>query len=107
MLDPPEDNTMRLIVACTLLVLSLAVHAQAYPNRPVKLIVADAAGGAPDQLARMLAEKLSIGLSQQVVVDNRAGAGGVLGAEIAAKSPPDGYPLLLKTSAIYALLPHQ
>jgi len=97
---------MRLIVACTLLVLSLVVHAQAYPNRPVKLIVADAAGGAPDQLARMLAEKLSIGLSQQVVVDNRAGAGGVLGAEIAAKSPPDGYTLLMTTSAIYALLPN-
>jgi len=97
---------MRLIVACTLLVLSLVVHAQAYPNRPVKLIVADAAGGAPDQLARMLAEKLSIGLGQPVVVDNRAGAGGVLGAEIAAKSPPDGYTLLMTTSAIYALLPN-
>ena len=54
----------------------------------------------------MLAEKLSIGLSQQVVVDNRAGAGGVLGAEIAAKSPPDGYTLLMTTSAIYALLPN-
>src|SRR5213076_96856 len=106
MLDPREDNTMRLTVACTLLVLSLGVHAQGYPNRPVKLIVADAAGGAPDQLARMLAAKLSIGLGQQVVVDNRAGAGGVLGAEIAAKSPPDGYTLLMTTSAIYALLPN-
>ena len=97
---------MRLIVACTLLVLSFGVHAQAYPNRPVKLIVADAAGGAPDQLGRMLAEKLSVGLGQQVVVDNRAGAGGVLGAEIAAKSPPDGYTLLMTTSAIYAILPN-
>jgi tripartite-type tricarboxylate transporter receptor subunit TctC len=97
---------MRLIVACTLLVLSLTAHAQGYPNRPVKLIVADAAGGAPDQLARMLAEKISTGLEQQMVVDNRAGAGGVLGAEIAAKSPPDGYTLLMTTSAIYALLPN-
>jgi tripartite-type tricarboxylate transporter receptor subunit TctC len=97
---------MRLIVACTLLVLSFAVHAQSYPNRPVKLIVADAAGGAPDQLARMLAEKLSAGLGQQVVVDNRAGAGGVVGAEIAAKSPPDGYTLLMITSAIYGILPN-
>jgi tripartite-type tricarboxylate transporter receptor subunit TctC len=97
---------MRLIVACTLLVVSLGAHAQSYPNRPVKLIVADAAGGAPDQLARMLAEKLSPGLGQQVVVDNRAGAGGVLGAEMVAKSPPDGYTLLMTTSAIYAILPN-
>ena len=97
---------MRLMVACMLLVLSLGADAQGYPNRPVKLIVADAAGGAPDQLGRMLAEKLSAGLGQQVVVDNRAGAGGVLGAEIAAKSPPDGYTLLMTTSAIYAILPN-
>lgn len=97
---------MRLIVACTLLVMSMGIHAQGYPNRPVKLIVADSAGGAPDQLARMLAEKLSTGLGQQVVVDNRAGAGGVLGAELVAKSPPDGYTLLMTTSAIYAILPN-
>jgi tripartite-type tricarboxylate transporter receptor subunit TctC len=97
---------MRLIVACALLVLSVGAYAQGYPNRPVKLIVADAAGGAPDQLGRMLAEKLSAGLGQQVVVDNRAGAGGVLGAETASKSPPDGYTLLMITSAIYAILPN-
>ena len=97
---------MRLIAACTLLFLSLGAYAQGYPNRPVKLVVADAAGGAPDQLGRMLAEKLSAGLGQQVVVDNRAGAGGVLGAEMAAKSPSDGYTLLMITSAIYAILPN-
>lgn len=97
---------MRLIAACTLLFLSLGAYAQGYPNRPVKLVIADAAGGAPDQLGRMLAEKLSAGLGQQVVVDNRAGAGGVLGAEMAAKSPSDGYTLLMITSAIYAILPN-
>ena len=97
---------MRLIAACTLLFLSLGAYAQGYPNRPVKLVVADAAGGAPDQLGRMLAEKLSAGLGQQVVVDNRAGACGVLGAEMAAKSPSDGYTLLMITSAIYAILPN-
>ncbi|MET0918694.1 MAG: tripartite tricarboxylate transporter substrate binding protein [Burkholderiales bacterium] len=97
---------MRLIVAFALLVLSFGAHTQGYPNRPVKLIVADAAGGAPDQLARMLAERLSTGLGQQVVVDNRPGAGGLLGAEIAAKSPPDGYTLLMTTSAIYGILPN-
>ena len=63
-------------------------------------------GGAPDQLGRLLAQKLSDGLGQQVIVDNRAGAGGVLGAELAAKSPADGYTLLLTTTAIYAILPN-
>jgi tripartite-type tricarboxylate transporter receptor subunit TctC len=79
--------------------------AQAYPVRPVRLIVADAAGGAPDQLGRLLAQKLSEGLGQQVVVDNRPGAAGALGADIAAKAPADGYTLLLTTTSIYAILP--
>jgi tripartite-type tricarboxylate transporter receptor subunit TctC len=59
--------------------------AQGYPSKPLRLIVADAAGGAPDQLGRLLAQKLSESLGQQVIVDNRAGAGGVLGAEMVAK----------------------
>ncbi len=85
---------------------AVGASAQPYPNRPVKLIVADSAGGAPDQLARLVAQKLSDGLGQQVVVDNRAGAGGIVGAEMAAKSAPDGYTLLLTTTAIYAILPN-
>ncbi|MCC7216001.1 MAG: tripartite tricarboxylate transporter substrate binding protein [Burkholderiales bacterium] len=94
-----------------LLTLAFVAHAagamaQPYPSRPVRLIIADAAGGAPDQLGRMLAQKLSDSMGQQVVVDNRPGAGGVLGAELAAKSPPDGYTLLLTTTAIYAILPN-
>ena len=85
---------------------AVGASAQPYPNRPVKLIVADSAGGAPDQLARLVAQKLSDGLGQQVVVDNRAGAGGIVGADMAAKSAPDGYTLLLTTTAIYAILPN-
>jgi tripartite-type tricarboxylate transporter receptor subunit TctC len=85
---------------------AVGASAQPYPNRPIKLIVADSAGGAPDQLARLVAQKLSDSLGQPVVVDNRAGAGGVLGAEVAAKSAPDGYTLLLTTTAIYAILPN-
>ena len=85
---------------------AIGASAQPFPNRPVKLIVADSAGGAPDQLARLVAQKLSDNLGQQVVVDNRAGAGGVVGAEMAAKSAPDGYTLLLTTTAIYAILPN-
>ncbi len=94
------------LLALLLFVFSVGAGAQAYPNRAVRLIVADAPGGAPDQLGRLLAQKLSDGLGQQVIVDNRAGAGGVLGADIAAKSPADGYTLLLTTTAIYAILPN-
>ncbi len=85
---------------------TLGASAQTYPNHPIKLIVADAAGGAPDQLGRLLTEKLSNNLGQAVVVENRPGAGGVLGAELVAKSAPDGYTLLLTTTAIYGILPN-
>ena len=71
----------------------------------MRLIVADAAGGAPDQLARIVAQKLSEALGQQVIVDNRPGAAGALGADLAAHAPADGYTLLLTTTAIYAILP--
>jgi len=82
------------------------VSAQTYPNRPIRLVVADSAGGAPDQLARLVTEKLSNNLGQPVVVDNRPGAGGALGADLVSKSAPDGYTLLLTTTAIYAILPN-
>lgn len=85
---------------------AMGASAQTYPNRPIKLVVADSAGGAPDQLGRLLAQELSNNLGQPVVVDNRAGAGGVVGAELVAKSPPDGYTVLLTTTAIYAILPN-
>src|SRR5262245_21005752 len=88
-----------------LLFLATPVLAQTYPSKPVRLIVADAAGGAPDQLGRALAQKLSESLGQQVIVDNRPGAAGALGADVAAKSPADGYTLLLTTTTIYAILP--
>ncbi|HVE51659.1 MAG TPA: tripartite tricarboxylate transporter substrate binding protein [Casimicrobiaceae bacterium] len=81
-------------------------HAQPYPNRPLRLIVPDAAGGSPDQLGRLLAQKLSESLGQQMIVDNRPGAAGVLAADIAAKAPADGYTLLMTTTSIYAILPN-
>src|SRR5215813_2264799 len=69
--------------------------AESYPDRPITLIVPYAAGGSSDVLARLIGERLSRSLGQQVVIDNRAGAGSRLGIELAAKSATDGYTLLL------------
>jgi len=95
----------RVVTLLAMLMLSLATLAQDYPAKPVRLIVADAAGGAPDQLGRVVAQRLSDNLGQQMIVDNRPGAAGALGADIVAHSPADGYTLLLTTTAIYAILP--
>lgn len=75
-----------------------AATAQAYPTQPVKLVVGFAPGGSADILARVLADKLSAGLGQAVVVDNRPGAGGTIAAAAVAKAPADGHQLLFVTS---------
>ncbi len=78
---------------------------QAYPNKPVRLVIAQAAGSATDTAGRIIAQKLSELLGQQVIVDNRAGAGGLLGTEMAAKAPPDGYTLLLSNISTHGVNP--
>ena len=70
-------------------------HAQAYPSRSVRLVVGYAPGTAPDVLARFFAQRLGEQLKQQIVVDNKPGAGGQIAAQTVAKSAPDGYTLLL------------
>jgi tripartite-type tricarboxylate transporter receptor subunit TctC len=79
-------------------------HAQSYPNKPIKAIVPFAAGSATDQIGRAFAQKMSEILGQPIVVDNKAGVNGMLGADAVAKSAPDGYTLLIGTNSTNAAL---
>src|SRR5947208_2609710 len=84
-----------------------AVWGQAgYPDRPVKIIVPYAVGVSPDIVARLLSERLGPALGRPVIIDNRPGAGGMLGAEAAAAMPPDGYNLLFTVKGVMAIVPH-
>src|SRR5689334_20538359 len=85
--------------------------AQGYPNKPIRLVVTFPTGGAPDILARLFSERAQLG--HPIVVDNKAGAGGNIGADIVAKSPPDGYTLVVGTvgthsinGALYSKMPY-
>ncbi|HSV44553.1 MAG TPA: tripartite tricarboxylate transporter substrate binding protein [Ramlibacter sp.] len=102
---------MKRRILCSLPLLGLAAFAghagseEAYPSRPIKLIVHTTAGSASDATARLVAEDMGRRLGQQVVVDNRAGAGGAIGVEAAAKAPADGYTLLAGASSVMVMLP--
>ena len=98
-------KAIRAALAALLSLVVLGAQAQSYPARPVRIIVPFAAGGPSDILARVLAQKLSASWKQSVIVDNRAGAGGSLGASIAAKSAPDGTTLLLSDTGILTIGP--
>lgn len=96
---------MRIIrsLACVLLLAAGAVSAQ-YPNKPIKLVVPYSPGGATDVIGRVLAQHLSPALGQQVIIENKAGAGGNLGAETVATSPPDGYTLLMGAMTSHSIM---
>ena len=82
-----------------------AAYGQSYPTKPIRLIIANTTGTSVDTLARVLGVRLGEELGQQVVSDNRAGAGGLIGAEIVANSPPDGYTLLISSTGMQVITP--
>jgi tripartite-type tricarboxylate transporter receptor subunit TctC len=102
------DNAMTRLrfAVVTMVMLGAATSPAAeYPGKPIRMIVPFAPGGGVDFTARLVGQKLGAALGQTVVADNRAGAGGVIGTELAAKSAPDGYTLLLGSAGPLAILP--
>jgi tripartite-type tricarboxylate transporter receptor subunit TctC len=103
-------RTAALLAVCAI---SVSVLAQSYPSKPIRLIVPFPPGGGNDIVARTINIKLPSLLGQNLIIDNRAGAGGNLGAELAAKAPPDGYTLLIANNSLtinlslYAKLPYE
>jgi tripartite-type tricarboxylate transporter receptor subunit TctC len=94
-----QTNRRKLLLGSSAASLLAAAHwpawAQSYPAKPIRMVVPQAAGGGSDTIARYVAERLSVALGQQIVVDNKPGAAGMLGAELVKASQPDGYTMLL------------
>ena len=101
----PQLIRRLMALALLLAVLPGGAHAQAWPSRPIRMIVPYAAGQGTDVIARYIAEQLSRALGQNIVIDNRPGAGGNIGTLQAAKSPADGYTLMMGTNGTHAAAP--
>lgn len=93
-------SNIRTLIGVLLVLAATVSLAQPYPSRPVRVIVPAAAGGGADIVARAIGQKLSETWGQQIVVDNRTGAGSIIGTDLAAKATPDGYTVMLTTSAL-------
>ena len=99
-------RVLQLFTLCGAALVSAFAAAQGFPNKPVRIIVPFAPGGATDIVTRVVAQKLNEIWGQQVIVDNRAGAGGNIGGELAAKSAPDGYTLFMTSGSIVTANQH-
>ena len=93
-------------IAAGLMLCASLVHAQAYPAKPIRMVLAFPPGGPTDIVARVLAQKMSELMGQPVIVENRLGAGGVVGTESVARSAPDGYTLMFSASGAMVITPH-
>jgi tripartite-type tricarboxylate transporter receptor subunit TctC len=100
-----EETLARIAAAIALAMAATACGAQSYPNKPIRIINTTAAGGPAELVARIVGQKLTDAWGQQVVIDTRPGAGGIIGAEIAARAAPDGYTLLLGSGATMVFAP--
>jgi tripartite-type tricarboxylate transporter receptor subunit TctC len=96
----------KLLVLFAVLAAAASAEAQQWPSKPIRMIVNFPPGGAADQIARSVAPPLGEALGQPVVVENRPGANGNIGAELVAKSPPDGYTLLMSSGGAFSVNPH-
>jgi tripartite-type tricarboxylate transporter receptor subunit TctC len=96
---------LRTFLSAALLATPLCAGAQSFPSKPIRLIVAFPAGGATDLVARAMAQRFSDRWQQSVIVDNRSGAGGVIGTELASRAPADGYTVLFGSSSTFATGP--
>jgi len=98
----PHFLNRRILLGAAASALTLCVNilaqAQAYPTKPIRMVVPFAAGGATDVLARILGEKMAVGLGQPIIIDNRSGAAGIIGTDVVAKAPADGHTLVLSLS---------
>ena len=101
-----RSRSVRAMFAAACAVAATTAWAQSYPTKPIRIVVPQLPGGGNDTIARMVAQKLTVALKQQVVADNRPGAGGLIAAELVAKSAPDGYTLLLANVATMAIIPN-
>lgn len=99
-------NPRAVLTGSAMLLLSAFAAAQGYPTKPIRVILSVPAGGTPDVTARLITPGVSQLLGQQLVVDNRPGAGGLIGAEIASKAAPDGYTLFISSPGALTILPH-
>ncbi len=97
-----QSTVIRSIIAVAALATASVALAQNYPTRPIRIIVVSTPGGSVDTMARAVGPKLAARWGQQVLVDNRPGAGGTIAAELVARAPPDGYTLIMGTIASFA-----